>query len=159
MAAPALAAGLTLFTVDALLMGQGLLSAVALLAVGGWLLPKAWLYACAGRDPHPLRVFAAALFVAACAALLAINANNANARARAAEIVTAVEAYRAVNGRYPASLEALVPAYLDAVPRAKYALTHAAFDYARAGQGATLAWSDVPPLGRAVYDFAQRRWR
>lgn len=156
---PALAAGAGLFVLDGFVMGQGLLSAVAMLAVLGWLLPKTWLYACIGRDTSGLRVLCVALFVAACAALVAINANNALARDRADGIVAAVEAYRAVNGRYPPSLEALVPAYLEAVPRAKYALGHARFDYALSGRGATLAWAEVPPLGRTVYDFAARRWR
>lgn len=156
---PALSLGGFLFVLDAFVMGQGFVAAVILLGVGAWLLPKAWLLRLAGRSAWPTLRLAAILAVAAFGIMVTINANNAVARERARDLVAAIETYRAINGRFPSSLEALAPAYVASVPHARYALSFNRFIYRRHGGTASLAYVDVPPFGRVVYDFGTRRWR
>jgi hypothetical protein len=156
---PALYAALALFVLDAFVMGQGLVAAVILLSVGAWLLPKAYLVSLAGRNSRPILRLSAVLALAAVAIMLTINFNNGLAQARAQRLVGAIEAFRAVNGRYPAVLDDLVPAYVDDVPIAKYTLSFNRFLYRNRGDRVVLGYVDIPPFGRPYYDFIGKRWR
>lgn len=53
---------------------------------------------------------------------------------------------------------ALVPAYIDHVPRAKYTIFFAEFTYQSRPGMTTLAYMDLPPFGRPSYDFDNRNW-
>lgn len=151
-------AALALFAADALLLGQGLFAALLLVTVCGWLLPKALLLHKVRRDARPT-VRLAVLFMATAVAIMAtINANNHLARRRAAQLIQAVDLYRAAHGRYPLVLDALVPRYIASVPRAKYTLAFSQFFYQQDGARARLSYVEVPPFARPCYDFAQRRW-
>ncbi|MGE0860033.1 MAG: hypothetical protein AB7I01_02275 [Gammaproteobacteria bacterium] len=156
---PAPLLALTLFVLDALLLGQGLVAALLLMLVGGLLLPKALLLFKLRRDGWAVLRLALLLTLTALAIMLTISGNNRLARSRAMAVVEAVDTYRGVHGRYPLSLDALVPRYLAAVPRAKYALAFDDFLYERAGDGARLGFVEVPPFGRPCYDFTLRRWQ
>jgi len=149
---------LGLFVLDGLVMGQGWLAAVALLAVGIWLLPKAWLIHSLDRDARPLWRLCGSIGLSAVATLTFINFNNELARQRAAEVIGAVELFRAVAGRYPRDLPELVPTYLAAVPRAKFTLTYGDYVYTADERNARLSYIDVAPLGLRAYDFASQRW-
>lgn len=155
---PALYAALMLFTADALLLEQGLLAALLLMTVFGWLVPKALLLSKVRRDAWPtLRL--ALLFGATAVAIMAtINLNNHLARQRAARLIEAIDLYHASQGRYPLALDALVPRYIAAVPRAKYTLAFNQFIYRQQAPRARLAYVEVPPLARPCFDFEQRRW-
>ena len=155
--APLLALGL--FVLDGLLLGQGLVAALLLMLVGGLLLPKALLLFKLRRDGWPVLRLALLFTLTALAIMLTISGNNRLARDRAMAVVEAVDTYRGVHGRYPLSLDALVPRYLSAVPRAKYALAFDDFLYEREGNGARLGYVEVPPFGRPCYDFTLRRWQ
>lgn len=76
----------------------------------------------------------------------------------AARVVAACEEFRAVNGRFPRTLNELVPQYLPSVPRAKYCLHYGEFAYFLNDGHALLVWCVVPPYYRAIYDFETRRW-
>jgi hypothetical protein len=90
-------------------------------------------------------------------------ANNAVqlsiARANAARVAAACEAFHAANGRFPETLDELVPRYLPYVPRAKYCVgMFGMFLYWNHGEDPMLLWYNVPPYGRRVYDFETHRW-
>jgi hypothetical protein len=81
-------------------------------------------------------------------ALIGVNFHVAQARIRT--VVDAVHAYQAANGALPDDLDALVPAYLDHVPRATYWLTMNEFRWHENG---LLTCVPSPPIGWIGYDF------
>ena len=86
------------------------------------------------------------------------SANNAVqikiAEAHAAHIILACEGFHAANGRFPKSLDELVPRYIPSVPCAKYCLAYGKFNY----EQPMMAWCVIPPFNRRVYNFETRRW-
>ena len=81
------------------------------------------------------------------------------AEANAERIIKACEEFCAATGKYPRKLQDLVPGYLKSVPRAKYCLCWGEFMYWNdKGIPAMLVWCKIPPFGRKVYTFADRRW-
>jgi len=87
-----------------------------------------------------------------------IGVNNGLARNRAVPVITAVRAFHADNGRYPATLDELAPRYLAAVPRAKYTLAFHEFTYRSSGGDAWLHYVGLPPFGRPTYAFSSGKW-
>ena len=81
------------------------------------------------------------------------------AQANAKRIITACEEFHLANGRYPETLNEVVPRYLRSVPRAKYCLIYGDFLYWEADGTATLTWCPVPVFGRWFFDFESRQWR
>ena len=81
------------------------------------------------------------------------------ARANAARIITACEEFHVANGKFPQTLDELVPRYIRSIPPAKYCLTFGEFCYWNFDDGrAMLEWCVIPPYGRKIYTFADRRW-
>jgi hypothetical protein len=80
------------------------------------------------------------------------------AKANAVRIVDACEQFRADDGRFPHTLDELVPEYLKFIPRAKYCLFWGKYLYFNNDGDPILTWVDVPPFGRPTYDFQNRRW-
>ena len=80
------------------------------------------------------------------------------AKARAARVVTACEEFHVANGKYPRSLDELVPRHMPSIPRAKYCLVFGEFRYWNMDGSPMLVWYVVPPFGRKIYDFENRRW-
>ena len=78
--------------------------------------------------------------------------------ANSQRIIAACEDFHAANGKYPESLDDLVPRYLPSVPRAKYCLQQGEFVYWPREGHPVLMWYVVPPYGRKSYDFEKRRW-
>jgi hypothetical protein len=78
-------------------------------------------------------------------------------KANAPIIVAACEEFHAANGRFPKTLDELVPRYMPSIPRAKYCLVFGEFDYFNYGKP-MLVWYVVPPYGRKIYDFEDRKW-
>ncbi len=91
-----------------------------------------------------------------------VMANNALqlqiAEANAPRVVAACEEFHAANGKFPQTLDDLVPQYLPSVPRAKYCLGFGGFWYWNLEGKPILVWYVVPPYGRKIYDFEERRW-
>lgn len=81
-------------------------------------------------------------------------ANKKIAMSRAETIIAACGAYKSKTGAYPETLQALVPEYLKAVPRAKYTVLWSAFHY-REGR---LAWMLVPMTVMPSYDLNTGKW-
>lgn len=78
-------------------------------------------------------------------------------KANAPKIIAACEEFRAANGKFPKTLDELVPRYLPSIPRAKYCLEFGEFVYMNYGHP-MLVWYIAPPFGRKIYDFEERRW-
>jgi hypothetical protein len=81
------------------------------------------------------------------------------ADAHAQQIIKACDVFYVANKRYPHTLDELVPRYLRSVPRAKYCLTWGEFMYWNFEGGEPfMVWYYVPPFGRKIYHFQERRW-
>lgn len=78
-------------------------------------------------------------------------------KANAPRIIAACEEFHAANGKFPKTLDELVPRYMPSIPRAKYCLVWGDFLYMNYGHP-MLVWYVVPPHGRKIYDFEDRRW-
>lgn len=143
--------------VDAIWLGQGIISmfvAVCLLLVG---LPRTLTRKFAHVRRQRLRNLA--IYLGAVVLVVGLNALNLwIAQRRADEVVAAVKAYRADHGAYPRTLGALVPRYLEEVPRAKYTLTFHKFQYIPSENSPLLMYIGLPPFGRPVYSFARNAW-
>ncbi len=80
------------------------------------------------------------------------------AEIQAERIINACEEFHDANGRYPQSLNELVPRHLRSIPRAKYCLMFGDFWYFGSNEAPSLMWVKIPPFGRAIYNFEDRRW-
>lgn len=153
----ALAAAALLLFVDAIWLGQGIISLLLALGLLFVSLPRTFTRKFAAVRRERLRNLAIYLG----AIVLVVGWNTFNlwiAQRRAETIVAAVKAYRADHGAYPRALSALVPRYIDAVPRAKYTLAFGQFQYLRSDDDALLLYVGLPPFGRSVYSFARNAW-
>lgn len=82
------------------------------------------------------------------------------AEENAQQVVAACEQFDADHGRFPKSLDELVPEYMPSVPTVKYASGHwGRFIYISGPENALLGWYVVPPYLRKTYDFENRQWR
>ena len=94
--------------------------------------------------------------------LALVLANNAVqwriAETNAARVVTACESFHAATGKFANTLDELVPRYLPFIPRAKYCLAWGDFRYWNNEGHPMLEWCVVPPFGRKIYNFRERRW-
>ena len=86
------------------------------------------------------------------------SANNRVAASRGETLVSAVNAFHTKYQRYPESLSALVPEFIERVPRAKYTLLYGDFMYVKSEGGALLYYIARPPFGRPTYDFNRGAW-
>jgi hypothetical protein len=97
--------------------------------------------------------------------LALVLANNAVqlriAEQNAPRVAAACEQFYAANGKFPKTLDELVPRYLPSVPRAKYCygFGFGEFVYMNFHGSPILFWYVIPPHGRRCYDFEHRRWR
>lgn len=80
------------------------------------------------------------------------------AEARAQQIFAAAQEYRARNGTYPSSLDALVPEFLDRVPRCCVRRTMSDFFYDASADSHNLWWLEAPPFGRRGFYFEEQRY-
>lgn len=149
---------LCLYVLDALVLVQGFVAMGLLAALVFVVLPKWFVLRRLGRSCRSTRRFAALLLICAVAVMVTIKTNNRLAHSRADSLIAAIAHYRAVAGDYPQTLGDLVPTYIDAVPRARYSLTFNRFSYRHTHAEAALAYADVPPFGRAIFEFGPQRW-
>jgi hypothetical protein len=101
---------------------------------------------------------AAVCSVAGFAVLGILVYGNVIARERAEKLIVAVEQFYAKQGRYPERLEELVPVIIPAIPRAKYVMMADKFGYSVSGSRHSLGYVVVPPFGRRIYTFEDRKW-
>jgi hypothetical protein len=147
--------------VDALIFGQGVIG-VLVCAVGLlYLLPRA-LVAYGEPALFRLRLAKAGVTIAAGALAVASIAYALSvADDRAAIVISAVESFKAKQGRYPDRLDELAPAFLPVVPSAKPYGMLGEFRYLSSPppEGRhTLVYVVVPPFLRKLYHFEEQRW-
>jgi hypothetical protein len=80
------------------------------------------------------------------------------ARDRAESLIVAVERFQAQHGRYPERLEEMVPELVAEIPRAKYVVIADRFRYFKSGSRHSLMYVEMPPFGRRIYTFEDRKW-
>lgn len=158
-------AGLTLFVLDAVVVGQGFLSSLVLfLAVCVQLIFAVAKTIKGNRRRARLHLGACAIYALTFVLVWAyIVANGKMAARRADALVAACHGYEAKYGRYPERLEELIPEFITGVPRARYVVAWGEFDYyVRPAEGAerhhTLKYVVIPPFGRRLYQLEERRW-
>jgi hypothetical protein len=149
--------GALLVLIDAFLLNQGIIAGfvgAGLLVIG---LPLALLKRAAPARTPRLRNLA--IYMASVVLVFVLNAmNNRIAATRAEGIISSVKAFHAKNGRYPESLNNLVPEFLDHIPLAKYTLSQNRFLYQVTEGRAALIYVEVPPFGHPIYRFSEDKW-
>jgi hypothetical protein len=150
-----------LFLVDLGFMGQGIFS--FLVAVAGLIvltLAATWSLLRGQRPLAANRAGRAVLYVLLGVATMgALRFHASTARTNAALVIEACRSYQAKRGAYPDRLEALVPDFLPAVPRAKYTFMFGDFTYwSTPPSSHTLMYVALPPFGRRIYHFEADRW-
>ena len=80
------------------------------------------------------------------------------AESHSEQIIAACEHFRVSYGRYPKTLDELLPQQLPSVPRAKYCMRYGTFEYHSDEGGHRLLWYKVPPFGRRIYRFEDGQW-
>ena len=80
------------------------------------------------------------------------------AETNAARIITACEDYHAANGKFPQTLDDLVPQYMHSIPRAKYCMMFGEYRYWNMEGRHTLEWYAIPPYGRKRYNLEDKKW-
>jgi hypothetical protein len=81
------------------------------------------------------------------------------AHVHADRIINACEEFHVAYGKYPHTLDELVPRYLGSIPRAKYCLCWGEFVYlSYEDKYHLLLWCDIPPFDRVTYNLEDRRW-
>ncbi len=73
--------------------------------------------------------------------------------ARAEPVVLAIERYRTNEGKYPASLNDLVPKYVNSFPDLKPTGKSLKLEYEQMGSGPILAFKNGAVFSRKVYEF------
>ena len=126
----------------------------------GYLLPRStWLLFC-GRAIE-LRALGRRSALWGLAALISFGVSTVKSSYGVAgerAIITAVHRYHDERGRYPETLDELVPRFLPSVPRSRRTPgLFRRFEYDRYGDDAHLTWYLIPPFGRPFYVFNQRR--
>ena len=88
------------------------------------------------------------------------RAGSERARKNADVLIAACRAFQAKHGRFPTTLEELVPDFLPALPRAKYDGPHFGFTYEPNADSTrhVLGWTEVVPFGRPYYVLEEDRW-
>lgn len=149
----------SLFMVDALVLGSFAIAVYAVIALVFWMIPRT-LLALKRRNVLIVRAQKTAIYLCMTAAIMAAYAgNNYLAKSRANTIISAVNQFKTEQHKYPESLKELVPKFIKAVPRAKYTLMFGEFVYSRSGNGsARLMYFGFPPFERRYYNFDSHRW-
>lgn len=106
------------------------------------------------RRSKALRL-AAVYFVLFISTMTLIQYNWHLAEQRSVPLISAIERFHSDRGRYPETLEELVPAYLPSVPNAGFTLMSRRFHYFSARPQLYFA---VMFHGMAFYDFPTKTW-
>jgi len=141
---------------DAFFLNQGVYSVL----LGLWLvlvsLPRSFIRRF--NPVRPQRLRNVGIYLVAVLMVFSLNwANNRIAQARAEGLVAEIKTFHFKYGHYPASLEELVPEFIEQVPIAKHTLGFNRFIY-YGGKDAMLMYVAIPPFGRPYYNFADDRW-
>jgi hypothetical protein len=151
-------AALTWGIIDASFFGQGVISFILCVAGVLYFLPRA-IAARQDEARFKLRLSKAAVTsIVGFAALGMIVYGNVIAGERAEKLVVAIEQFYAKHGRYPERLEDVAPAFISEIPRAKYVVIADRFKYFESDSRHSLMYVEIPPYGRRIYTFEDRKW-
>jgi hypothetical protein len=151
-------AALTWGMLDAFFFGQAGIS-IVLCVAGVLYFPLRALQARKDGARLKLRLSEAAVTsIMGFAALGIIVYGNVIARERAETLIVAVEQFHAKHGRYPKRLEEVVPVFISEIPRAKYVALAEKFRYFVSDSRHSLMYVEIPPFGRRIYTFEDRKW-
>lgn len=155
-----LAAGL--YFLDAIWLGAGGVAFLMLIGVVIFFIPAALLaWYRKNLLVRNLRAARGLLWVlTALASLATINIDLGHAREKGDLIVAALKAYHAKTGQYPEQLQQLVPEYLPAIPKARFALVMNDFRYmvSRDKVNHMLVYVAMPPFGFHYYNLEKGEW-
>lgn len=151
-----------LFLADVGVTGQGFFS-LAVAAVGFLsLLVRAARSAFRGeRETARARTLRSVLYLALGVLTIGVlRVHRVIAATRAEGLIQACRAYQEKHAQLPESLQQLVPEFLPAIPRARYAAMYADFSYWVTRDDSThhLMYVVVPPYGRRTYTFETGVW-
>lgn len=112
------------------------------------------------RECRRERLIRFAIYFSAAIITLGVNyENNFVAKARAKQLIAAVEAYTAKYGDYPDRLQQLQPEFINKIPsKARISLFDSGFRYSATKDSHTLMYVYLPPYGRKTYNFEQKSW-
>jgi hypothetical protein len=149
-----------LFLFDLGFAGQGIFSLlVAVVGLTILMVGCMWSLIRGQRALAGSRAARAALYLlVGAAAFGTVRFHAHTARVNAARVIEACRSYERTHGKLPERLQDLVPAFLPAVPRAKYTLMFGEFTYLSSATGHTLVYVALAPSGRRLYHFEEDRW-
>jgi len=147
-----------LFVLDAFVLGQGVIAVITLLIVVFGFMPKAVIAFFKRRSPRYYLKKSLIYTVMAVGVLGVIFVNNRIARERAEHLIDKIEDYKTAEGKYPETLETLIPEHIDAIPKSKYTVSHNRFLYIYGKGGVLLGYVHLPPFGRLMYSFDTKKW-
>ncbi len=101
------------------------------------------------------------VYVVTCDAIFtARDATNRLAEKNAEPVIAALKQFKTEQGRFPGSLNELVPRYLQTIPRAASAWRHNHFWYeaSHRGETARLYYWCLWPCTKAYFDFRYQMW-
>lgn len=152
---------ISIFAIDTFILGAPAFSTFVLIYVVLYLFPVS-VFSILNRPK--LKFFGYKLLIYAAMVIASIGLHEfeiTNAQHRGETIITAVNNYQQDKGRYPDTLENLVPVYLPEIPAARVIPTVIAptdFYYLGAPDDPHLMFVEFPPYGRQSWSFQQKEW-
>lgn len=147
-----------LFVFDAVVFSQGVVSGL----LGVWTLfvslPRSLTFT-KDQEFRKYLFWRAIIYLGAVVLVFGyIIANNMIAAQRAEEVIDAVKTYKAKYNRYPEALGDIAPEFVDAIPVAKYTVSHGKFQYVSSKDAHILMYVKIPPFSRRSYHFERNVW-
>jgi len=150
-----------IYFVDALFYGQGGIALITAVIILFYLFPKI-LIALFRKEKKRARegMIRAGIYLFMVIMVFLTNFYNSSLAARRAEnLIRACASYKSINNHYPPKLEALVPAFIEEIPAARFTFCHNRFLYRYREGNPVIFYYVVPPFGLRVYNFQDRQWR
>jgi hypothetical protein len=153
-------AALCLFTLDSVVFHQLSMAGITALVLVLWLIPATLYHTIKGnREMAVVRARKVLIYAVMVVAIFAsFNLNNRLAGQRAAVVIAAIDKFHDQRGRYPNSLQELVPEYMPTIPRANFTLKAGAFNYGAYGEAPSLMYFSYWPFARRYFNFKGRKW-
>lgn len=149
---------LALFFIDAFVLNQGVIALITLI-IGLPILLIRTLVSYKDKALRKKRFIVVGIFSIMVFLILTSNGiNNKIAEKRAELIIVACEEYKDKYGAFPSSLSALVPEFLDKIPRAKYTFSFNSYRYLTPEDKHEIMYVTLPPFGRRYYELENKRW-
>ncbi len=151
-------AAVVMYFIDTVMMNQRALAFILVIIMAFWWLPKSVFLLFKKRSlREPL--FKIGIYGLMAALVFSTNIMNNNMARQGAEVlVDRINQYHVDKGVYPETLQDLVPAYIEAIPAAKYTMVSGEFIYMNVDEHITFFYVHFPPFGRQFYNFDTQAW-